>query len=86
MYILGGLAFLETIPNYLPRNIIQSRNQMKYAFQDMLNKWLRVKSIVPEIIGEVTRPKVGKILQKQSSKTATLTKVRIIKNCFILVT
>ena len=80
MYILGGLAFLETIPNYLPRNIVQSRNQMKYAFQEVLNKWLRVNSIIPELIEEITpRSKAGKTLKKQSSKP-TLIKVKIRMN------
>lgn len=80
VHILGGLAFLDTIPNSLPQNIVQSRNQMRHAFQDVLNKWVRVKSIVPEIIGEVPQPKAGKTLRKVSSKTTGLMKVKVRMN------
>lgn len=53
---------------------------MRHAFQDVLNKWVRVKSIVPEIIGEVPQPKAGKTLRKVSSKTTGLMKVKVRMN------
>ncbi|KAI6657254.1 hypothetical protein LOD99_1 [Oopsacas minuta] len=67
MVLIGGLGFIEKVPDNLSQDLIKSRDQMKISFEFVLEKWQRVKSIEPKVEVETLKNKRSKQIRKLST-------------------